>query len=818
MQYNNSQNMMLFIELERMKVLEIVKISVRNLVEFIFRSGDIVSGGMGVKDVEAMQAGSRLHWKIQKRMGPEYEAEVPLFSDHILKSGEDSFTLRVEGRADGVIHEDTTVIDEIKGVYFDIFSLSEPVYVHKAQAMCYAYMVAAEEELDEIGIQITYSHLESERERRFHEFFTWAEIETWFLDLLEKYSKWAMYEYQWKKQRNESIKNLSFPFEYREGQRKLVGSVYRTIEQGKKLYIEAPTGVGKTISTVFPAVKAMGEEICNRIFYLTAKTITRTVAEECFSLLSKENLRFKPITLTAKEKLCIFDKVNCNPTECERAKGHYDRVNEAVYDLLVHETKIDRDLILAYAQKHMVCPFEMSLDAALFADAVICDYNYVFDPNIYLKRFFSEGKKGDMVFLIDEAHNLVERGREMYSALLYKEDFLTMKRMVREIADKENDVVRKKELLKFIKALESGNKQMLEWKRQCDEFREIGEGETAAVGLFEFQLLRILGGFEEFLREQPLLSEREKMLDFYFNLRHFSNMLELRDEKYVIYSDYDEDGRFRVKLQCMDPSTQLSRVLGRGKSTIFFSATLLPIRYYKEQLAGSEEDYAVYAPSSFPPENRKIMIAKDVSTKYTRRTDTEYEKVADYLISFTGSKVGNYLVFFPSYAYMDKIREIFEKKSEVSVIYQDRSMTEQQKEDFLNSFEQETEETRVGFCVMGGIFSEGIDLKDDRLIGAAIVGTGLPMVCNERELFLRYYEKRKHHGFDYAYLYPGMNKVLQSGGRVIRTATDRGVVLLLDERFLGRQYRELFPREWIPYDVVNLIEMKEKLNEFWRQD
>lgn len=809
--------------------MDIVKISVRNLVEFIFRSGDLVSGGMGIRDAEAMQAGSRLHRKIQKRMGPEYEAEVPLFSDHVLKSGEDRFTLRIEGRADGIIHEENSVlIDEIKGVYFDIFSLTEPVYVHKAQAMCYAYMVAAEEELEEIGVQITYSNLETERERYFKEFFTWAEIETWFYDLLEKYSKWAMYEYQWKKQRNESIQRLEFPFPYREGQRKLVGSVYRTIEQEKKLYIEAPTGVGKTISTVFPAVKAMGEGLCGRIFYLTAKTITRTVAEECFSLLSgtqiseegpeKERLKFKPITLTAKEKLCILDKVNCNPVDCVRAKGHFDRVNEAVYDLLIHEEKIDRDLILSYAKKHDVCPFEMSLDASLFADAVICDYNYVFDPNIYLKRFFSEGKKGDMIFLIDEAHNLVERGREMYSAVLYKEDFLLMKRLVKSVFEKEREPSIKKLYVKFMKALEAGNKQMLSWKRECDEFREIGEEESGAIGVFEFQLLRILSGFEEFLKEQNELEERETVLNFYFALRHFSAMLEFRDEKYTVYNDYDEDGRFRVKLQCMDPSTQLAQVLSRGKSAVFFSATLLPVRYYKEQLAGSEEDYAVYAPSSFPPENRKILIARDVSTKYTRRTPFEYEKVADYLIAFTESKVGNYLVFFPSYTYMEKIRGIFERKCEVSLLCQGRSMSEKQREEFLNSFEKEAEITKVGFCVMGGIFSEGIDLKEDRLIGAAIVGTGLPMVCNERELFLKYYDEKKHHGFEYAYLYPGMNKVLQSGGRVIRTSADRGVILLLDERFLGRQYCELFPREWYPYDIVNLSGMKEKLKEFWENE
>ncbi len=335
--------------------------------------------------------------------------------------------------------------------------------------------------------------METERERRFHETFLFEELEIWFMDLLEQYSKWAMYEYQWKKRRNRSIKDMEFPFPYREGQRDLVVGVYRTLEREKKLYLEAPTGVGKTVSTVFPAIKAMGEGLTDRIFYLTAKTITRTVAEECFDLLSDASLIFKPITLTSKEKLCVLDKMNCNPYDCPRAKGHFDRVNDTIYDLLIHENRIDRSLIQEYADRHMVCPYEMSLDAALFADAVICDYNYVFDPVVFLKRFFSGDRKNNYVLLIDEAHNLVERGREMYSAVLYKEDFLAIRRMVKKIYDNTSDTSKKNELNPFIKALESGNRQMLEWKRQCDEFREI-----ESIGVFSFCVQRVIGEYELF--------------------------------------------------------------------------------------------------------------------------------------------------------------------------------------------------------------------------------------------------------------------------------------------------------------------------------
>ncbi|MDR1699636.1 MAG: ATP-dependent DNA helicase, partial [Lachnoclostridium sp.] len=641
--------------------------------------------------------------------------------------------------------------------------------------------------------------------------FLFEDLETWFMDLIEQYAKWAMYEYQWKKRRNKSIKGLDFPFPYREGQRDLVVGVYQTLSREKKLYLEAPTGVGKTISTVFPALKAMGEGLTDRIFYLTAKTITRTVAEECFDLLSDHSLIIKPITLTSKEKLCVLDKMSCNPYDCPRAKGHYSRINDGLYDLILHENRIDRDLIQTYAKKHMLCPYEMSLDAALFADAVICDYNYVFDPVVYLKRFFSGERRSNYILLVDEAHNLVERGREMYSAVLYKEDFLAIRRIIKKIQENTYDIPKKNELHQFIKALESGNRQMLEWKRECDEFREI-----SSIGGFSFCIMRIIGEFELFFKNTPTFAERDTVLEFYFNLLHFSNISESMDEKYVIYTDYSESGDFRIKLQCMDPSTNLKHVLAKVKSAVFFSATLLPIKYYREQLAGSEDDYAIYAPSSFPDENRKILIARDVSSKYSRRNEKEYQKIVNYLYTFSAAKKGNYLFFFPSYSFMEQVYSLFENLvTNVVLLVQNRNMSEQEKEDFLNSFSEHAEQTHIGFCVMGGIFSEGIDLKNDRLIGAAIIGTGLPMVCQERELFRRYYEQKKGQGFDYAYLYPGINKVLQSGGRVIRTAQDKGVVLLLDERFALRSYYDLFPREWYPNESVRNETLEQVLKKFW---
>lgn len=792
---------------------ETVKISVRNLVEFMLRSGDINSAGSGVSGTEAMQLGSKIHRKIQKSMGIGYEAEVSLFTIQKMRSREYGipFFLRIEGRADGIFREKNRVmIDEIKGVYRDVKEMKEPVYVHKAQALCYAYMVAEEENLTEIEIQMTYCNMETEIIRRFNETWTRQELVRWFTDLVEGYEKWAVYEYDWKKKRNASIRKLVFPFDYRPGQKELAAVSYHTVEEKKKLFIEAPTGVGKTITTVFPSVKAMGEGISDCIFYLTAKTITRTVAEECFSLLGEQELAFKPITITAKEKVCVLDKVMCSPGDCERARGHYDRINDAVYDMLVHEEKLTREIILSYAEKYQVCPFEMTLDAALFADAVICDYNYVFDPNVYLRRFFSQEKKGNMILLIDEAHNLVERGREMYSARLVKEDFLAVKRILKAVQRHEKRPEVQYNLRKFEKSLEAVNRTMLQWKHECDEFEVLTE-----VGALEFQLLRVLSCYELFAKDYPEIPERETMLNFYFDVRKFSAFLEYRDEKYRIYTDYDGEGNFRVKLQCMDPSERLGEVMERARCTILFSATLLPIRYYKEQLAGTKEDNAVYAESSFLPEQRKVLIARDVTSRYTRRGPDEYARIALYIQKFVSAKQGNYLVFFPSYRFMEEVTSRIDLQEKQRLLVQTSDMREREKEEFLSSFEPDNDESIIGCCVMGGIFSEGIDLKEDRLIGAVIVGTGLPMVCHERELFKNYYEEQNGHGFEYAYLYPGINKVFQAGGRVIRTAEDRGAILLLDERFLQRQYLDLFPREWFPYEIVNLEKMESELKKFW---
>ena len=783
------------------KVLNI-RISVRDLVEFILRSGDIDNrkgGGLGEK--EAMQEGSRIHRKIQGRMGSAYRAEVPI---GITLPG-DGYTLTVEGRADGIFTEQDTVwIDEIKSMYRDPDTLKEAIPVHLAQAKCYAHIYALQHGLDEIGVQMTYCSLETEEIRRFREMLPAKELSGWFQEVTDAYRKWAEFQRDWRELRRASIQGLEFPYPWRAGQKKLAMDVYRTILRKKNLFLQAPTGTGKTLSTVYPAVKAVGEGLAERIFYATAKTITRTVAEEAFSVLRGNGLRLKTLTLTAKEKVCPCEETVCNPDACPRAKGHFDRVNDAVFEMLNAADAFDRDVILQQAEKWKVCPFEMSLDISLWCDAVICDYNYIFDLRAKLKRFFAEGR-GEYLFLVDEAHNLVDRGREMFSAALYKEDFLEGKRAVKEHSRK------------LTRALERCNAWLLDLKRESTELKVHED-----VGIFPVYLMNLCGQIEEELEKLTDTEAGERMLELYFSVRSFLEVCDRLDDSYVIYSELCADGRFMLKLYCVDISGNLQECINKGRSTVFFSATLLPVQYYKSLLSTVPDNYAICATSTFRPEKRLILLGTDTSSRYTRRGEEEYRRIATYICEALRAKRGNYMVFFSSYRMMEETAEAFTELLETEemhpqLILQQQGMTEAEREAFLGRFEETPPEGLIGFCVMGGIFSEGIDLKAERLIGAIVVGPGLPQVCRERELLKNFYDARGEDGFFYAYLCPGMNKVLQSAGRVIRTEADEGVILLLDERFAAARYRNLFPAEWQAPQTCTLQTVQGYLAKFWSE-
>ncbi|MED9882215.1 ATP-dependent DNA helicase [Blautia sp.] len=775
-----------------------IRISVRSLVEFILRSGDLDSR-RGAMDKEAMQKGSRLHRKIQRQMGGNYRPEVPLKYDIEYED----VVLRIEGRADGIFTEDgKTCIDEIKGVYRKVETLESAVPVHRAQAMCYAFITADQENLEEIDVQMTYANLDTEEIRRFRETLTRTFLKNWFQDLVDQYHKWVSYRQLWKEKRDASMKKLEFPFSYRKGQREMVTGVYHAVSSKKQIFVQAPTGVGKTMSSVFPAVRAVGEGKGEMIFYLTAKTITRTVAQDAFEILRQRGLLFQTVTITAKEKLCCCEKPECTPEKCPYAKGHFDRVNEAVYELWTSEQFFSREKIIAQAEKFKVCPFEMCLDLSLWVDGVICDYNYVFDPNVHLKRFFGENVSGEYIFLIDEAHNLVERGREMYSASLAREDIVEVRKFIKPYSPK------------LYRVLGRVAKQLLELKKESDPCLVMEN-----TGTLPLTLLQVQGEMDRLLEEPPSQEVVDGILELYFDIRDFLNISELTDENYVIYGAAGEDGKYRVHLYCVNPAANLQEYLSKGRSAVFFSATLIPMQYYRSLLSTREDDYGIYVRSPFDQKNRRILICADVSSRYTRRGYGEYRKIAEYIARMAWQKKGNYMVFFPSYRLMEDVFHVYEEEFSsdwVRCICQTSSMNEREREEFLEEFKDQKEETLLGFCIMGGIFSEGIDLMGDRLIGAAIIGTGLPQVSLERELLKQYYDKRGECGFNHAYRYPGMNKVLQAAGRVIRTREDKGTILLMDERFLNTDYRMLFPAEWEDAAVCRLGNVEQYLKQFWK--
>ena len=830
-----------------------VKISIRNLVEFVLRSGDLDSRFTGLS---RMTDGIKLHQKLQKAGGEAYKKEVSLsFCVEV-----DGFELMLEGRADGIIiEEDQVVIDEIKTTAASLEHIEESSNIlHWAQAMCYAYIYSHNNSIETITVQLTYCQLDTEEIKRFRREYSFNELEDFINDIVNRYLKWAKLSHQWDLIRDASIKQLEFPFPcYRRGQRELAVAAYKTITAGKKLYVQAPTGIGKTISTLFPAVKSIGEGHTSKIFYLTAKTITRQVAQEAAELMRDKGLKLKSITLTAKEKICFMEEAKCNPEYCQYAKGHFDRVNEAIWDVLECEDSLARELIEKYAKKHCVCPFEFALDLSLFADLIICDYNYLFDPRVYLKRFFLSG--GDYVFLIDEAHNLVDRAREMFSAQLSKSDFLELKKQLKD------------DFPKYSKQVGKINSYMLELKKSCAEAGYKTSPELPEQMIRHLHLLSV--HTEEWLKHNAESKHQEQVLKMYFEVSNFLKIAEFFDERYMTYIEVG-GSEVRLKLFCLDPSYLISEALKRGNSAIFYSATMTPLQYFKDILGGTEEDYTMSLFSPFDSNKLCLMVADNISTRYRDREES-YDAVAELIETTVKQKKGNYLVFFPSYKYMTEVYNRFVERvsiqsdidtnditgsveidngtnditgsvetdngtnditgsveidngtndttgsiqSDIYTIIQQSSMTEQEREDFLKSFQADNDKTLVAFAVLGGLFGEGIDLKGERLIGSIIVGVGLPQVSNELDIILKYFNDLDGTGFQKAYMFPGMNKVLQAAGRVIRQESDVGMVLLIDERFTHSAYKSIMPEHMRHYKVVkNSTHVAQVLQRFWNMD
>lgn len=772
-----------------------IKISVRSLVELIMKKGSIDNRFVG--NIKAIE-GIRGHQRVQKSYGDEYTSEVSI--KHTFSF--DEIEIEVEGRMDGLLIENNkTIIDEIKTTTKDLLLIDENTNpLHWAQVKCYGYMYCIHNGLDNIDLQVTYYNIENKSTRILRQKFKICELEEFFFALINEYKSWASMEKKWMEIRNESIKNLKFPFEeYRQGQREFAVRVYKSIVDSKKCFAMAPTGTGKTVSTLFPAIKAMGEEKTSKIFYLTAKTITREVVNDTIRLMKKQKLNLRSITITAKEKICKMSEINCNPDYCLYAEGYFDKINNALKEILNKYDDFSRKNIDEISEVYKLCPFELCLDLTMFSDIVICDYNYIFDPRVYLKRYF-DVKKTDFTFLVDEAHNLLDRSRNMYSAEINQDTFIKMKKIIGK---------KDKRILNLIKEIES---YFLEKSKVLDVMKEkyLVENELPKA------LLELFNTLMKFMDEYLSRSNEENsdLLDLYFEVNKFISISNFYDNNYkTIYSD--ELLGINIKLFCANPSDLIVEKINRSKSATIFSATLTPLNYYKEIYGSEDGDFIINLKSPFDVKNRLLMIGDNISTTYDKRKDTA-EDIVEYIKACVECKDGNYMVFFPSYKYMELVYEkIRDKYADLNVIIQENNMSEEEKEEFLALFNNDNKETNVGFCVLGSHFSEGIELTEDKLIGIIVVGVGMPQINRERDI-IKEQLNENNKGFDYAYVYPGMIKVLQAVGRCIRTSKDRGVILLLDNRYSTYRYKSLFPQEWNPYvRIKKPNDIKHLCENFW---
>lgn len=781
------------------------KIGIRQLVEFVLRKGDLIETK---NSQNTAQMGAKIHRQLQSSRSDAYQSEVYLKTT-VTMNGADYV---IAGRADGIqTTDDGLLIEEIKTSDQAFEDLTENTHdLYWGQVKVYGYLLLKDhDDVDQVTLQLTYVQTNADKITKTQKILTRSELDDFFKTLITEYEYWLTLRADLRQQRNASIIDLPFPFPaYRNGQRELAAAVYKTIRFQKRLFVEAPTGTGKTISTLFPAVKAMGEDVIERIFYLTAKQSTRHVAEGGITLMSADGLRLKSITLTAKDQIRFPEEQDVRPEENPFMIGYYDRLKPALKDLLTHEDQLTRAVIEQYARKHTVDPFEFSLDASLFCDVIICDYNYLFDPLVYLQRFFSEADDENF-FLVDEVHNLVSRARDMYSAEIGDDPIAAILKLAKPDKSQPSD-----DLQQALKKV----------RRSFNRLRRVltDDGQTALIAPEPPEkLLQTMRTFNEFmsdwLAQQAPSPLYDAARDYFFNSLTFVKIGDLYDGSYQtrIVSD---GHHVIVKELCLDPSDFLNRSLSLGAGAVLFSATLSPMSYYQNVLGSADNSLAYQLPSPFPPKHQAILVTQYIQTTYHERPHSEAAIIAS-LHALVTAKTGNYLLFFPSYGYLTQIKAAFELAyPDIATIAQENAMDATARQAFLDQFQAEPDQTLVGFCVLGGIFSEGIDLRGDRLIGVAIVSVGLPGINPETDLIRDYYNHENGQGFAYAYQLPGMNNVLQAAGRLIRSTKDVGIVLLLDQRFASRRYTALFPEHWQYYQTIQSVpQLTATIDNFWHQ-
>jgi DNA excision repair protein ERCC-2 len=770
-------------------------IAVRTLVEHVLRSGDLRIDFFG--SARAVE-GTRIHQQIQNRRPEGYLAEVSV--SHMVES--DDFSMCISGRIDGVLSNgDRPLIEEIKSTQRPLDDVArEPDPMHWGQVQCYAYMWAVQEGADQVDLRLTYVHVASGEVRELLRTFGIKDLAAIFNDLVERYRRWILGMVQWAQNRDQSIARTVFPFKtYRPGQRDMAVEVYRRIRDGGQLLAQAATGIGKTMAVLFPAIKALGEGLVSKIVFLTARTTGRLAAEAALAVLRDNGLKLKAVSLTAKEKVCFEPQSACLPEECPFARGFFDRINGAVEAAFQFDA-LNRETIETVARQFQVCPFELSLELVLWADCIIGDYNYAFDPRVTLQRLFQEDS-GPKVILVDEAHNLVDRSRDMFSARLDKQSLLELRRKL------------KNDLPSLYHGLGRINSWLATQRRHLREAGESGVSSQAPHELVE-RVQAFARSAENWLAKNIRTPFRDDLMQLYFDCIRFLRVAENYDERYATLSEGNKE--VSIRLFCIDPSDQLQTAWEQCKAAVLFSATLTPMNYYQDLLGCNPQTGKLKVASPFPAANLAVLAALQVSTYYHQR-QLSCLTVSRMIGALIAQHQGHYLVFFPSYTYLRMVAQAFaDEFGYIELLTQTSEMSESERLAFLERFKEKVTHTLVGFAVMGGVFGEGIDLKGDRLTGAVIVGVGLPAICLERDVIRNYFDQHKGQGFAYAYQYPGINRVLQAAGRVIRSGSDRGAVLLIDQRYAQTAFRCLLPSYWQVRKIKRPQDIKVALDEFWK--
>ena len=767
-----------------------VSVSVGELCESSSLSGSIDTR---FSSRSRLMEGIRLHQYIQSKYGPDDLYEHTLDLEAVF----DDILMCVSGRADGVLSvKRDPQIEEIKSTTADLYEMKEPNPGHLAQCRCYAYMYAHNNGLDHIRYRVTYIYAGEKHDIKSFEYSDPTDIlREYFSDLCEIWLERLRETERYEAVRNEKIGAMKFPFEFRAYQKETINRIYRIIKEGKNVFMNAPTGSGKTLNSLYPAIKAMPYLNHPKIFYLTGKSTQKQVALDALSILRKKGLPIRALELTAKEKACRLESTTCNPLDCPYALDYYDKLSANRSELTAKKSMMTASDFLKLSDDYIMCPFEASLDLSDWADVIVCDYNYVFDPSAALKRYFEEDTGRDFIFLIDEAHNLPERSRQMYSSVISRYDLSMVRKTaptLKNLGECVSEILDRFDGMKH-NAVNGG----------AYIFKE---ADTELYMLFT----RFCQEADRFLTRAKSDDERYAfILDMYFNVMKFMSIWDLKGDSHVFY--YDAEGDF-LKLFCTDAREYLSAMLKKAKSSVFFSATLTPLDYYCEILGGERSDYLLNVKSSFDPDNFRIAVDTSIVTTYQKRA-LYFGDAAERINAVISHRRGNYIVFFPSYAYMQGVAEEYKKRYEDELMMQERNMKEADRQAFLSKFASGSAVT--AFAVIGGVFSEAVDLVGDKLIGAVVCGVSLPMVCTERELIKEHYDQGGRNGFDYAYVYPGMNKVLQAMGRVIRTQDDRGCAVLLDERFSFGAYKKCFPPH---YSQMVFLRGEEALKRFLSSD